>query len=208
MIRLVIFDWSGVISDDSERAYRKIMAVLESFNRPTMTFEEWKRSFYLPWVGWYAEQGVKVPVKEIRQKFKAFESHFDQTAKMIPGAKEVLEFLKGKGIKLAVLSTCQTHLVRLDARAYGIEDYFDGWQTQITDKRDSIKDILNEFKVSPEETIYVGDMVHDIETGKFAGVKVAACTFGYTPRELLLKHQPDFVLEKLSDLKEIEPLKG
>ena len=208
MIRLVIFDWSGVICDDAERAYRKTVAVLESFNKPGMTFEEWRRSFYLPWVGWYAEQGVKVPPEEIRKRFKAFESHYDQTAKIYPGVKEMLEFLKGKGVKTAVLSTNMSHLVRLDARAFGIEDLFDSWQTQVVDKRDSIKDILNEFKVSPEETLYVGDMVHDIETGKFAGVKVAVCTFGYTPRELLLKHSPDYVLERISDLVELEPLKG
>ena len=118
-IRLVIFDWSGVISDDAERAYRKIIAVLESFNKPGMTFEEWKRSFYIPWIGWYAEHGVKVPVEEIRKKFKAVESHYDQTAKIFPGAKQVLEFLKGKGIKTAVLSTSMTHLVKMEARHNG-----------------------------------------------------------------------------------------
>ena len=208
MIRLVIFDWSGVISDDTERAYRKTVAVLESYNQPGMSLEEWRRSFYIPWIKWYADHGVKVPVQEIRARFKQVEQHYDQTAKAFPGVKGVIDSLRERGIKTAVLSTSQTHLVALDAKAFDLEESFDLWETQIIDKRDTINSIIERMKVEKEEVLYVGDMVHDIETARFAGVKSVACTFGYTPEDLLLKEKPDYVIKKITELLDLDELKG
>ena len=48
--------------------------------------------------------------------------------------------------------------------------------------------------------MYVGDMTHDIEAGKEAGVKTVALTWGYQSKEILEKHNPDYIIANISEL--------
>ena len=40
-IQLVIFDWSGPISDDRRPVYEADMAILRKYRKPAAPFEEW-----------------------------------------------------------------------------------------------------------------------------------------------------------------------
>ena len=46
----------------------------------------------------------------------------------------------------------------------------------------------------------VGDNHHDILAGKHAGTKTAGVAWTIKGREHLAKYEPDFMLEKMSDL--------
>jgi len=59
----------------------------------------------------------------------------------------------------------------------------------------------NNFK--PEETICVGDMTHDIDMSRKAGIKIVAVSYGYQSKEKLLEKNPDFLIEDLRELKNI-----
>ena len=64
-------------------------------------------------------------------------------------------------------------------------------------------DILKKYKVKKNEAIIVGDMSLDIITGKRARIKTCAVKGGIGNRKELLGAKPDFVISKLSQLKEI-----
>ena len=63
-------------------------------------------------------------------------------------------------------------------------------------KSKSLEKIIKEQKLNPDETMYVGDEVRDIEAAKNAGVKSCAVTWGFQDKELLATVGPDFLIEK------------
>ena len=70
------------------------------------------------------------------------------------------------------------------------------------DKRKKISQILSENKLLPAETIFIGDMQHDIETAKLGGVGSCAVLTGYNKRNQLEQANPDFIANDLGHLKE------
>jgi phosphoglycolate phosphatase-like HAD superfamily hydrolase len=62
---------------------------------------------------------------------------------------------------------------------------------------------MEQHRVRPEETLMVGDSLVDIETGKRAGVKTCGVTYGHAGRASLETVQPDWLIDDLSDLKQL-----
>lgn len=71
-------------------------------------------------------------------------------------------------------------------------------------KVEEIHEFLDVMKTKNEETLYVGDMVHDIETAKAAGLDVVAVTYGYDSLEKLKPHKPTYIINNLNELKELD----
>lgn len=55
----------------------------------------------------------------------------------------------------------------------------------------------------PATTVYVGDSIHDMHSGRAAGVKTAAALWGPFGRSHLENAGPDFWLETPADLVEL-----
>jgi ADP-ribose pyrophosphatase YjhB (NUDIX family) len=73
----------------------------------------------------------------------------------------------------------------------------------VWDKRKKIHDILAENHLVPAETIFVGDMQHDIETAKHGGIHSCAVLTGYNNLTQLREAGPDLIVEHLGELKQI-----
>ena len=59
---------------------------------------------------------------------------------------------------------------------------------------------LTRLGAAPADALFVGDSPHDIESGRRAGVKTAAATWGPFTRAALEAAKPDVWLEKPEDL--------
>jgi phosphoglycolate phosphatase-like HAD superfamily hydrolase len=66
-----------------------------------------------------------------------------------------------------------------------------------------LKKVLRQFKIKPQEALYVGDMVYDIKAGKNARVKPIAILGGSCSRKELARHKPYKVITKLPELTKI-----
>jgi len=60
--------------------------------------------------------------------------------------------------------------------------------------------VMELAKSKTDETVLVGDSDIDIEAGRNAGVKTIAMTYGFQPAGQIQKSQPDFILDRFSDL--------
>jgi phosphoglycolate phosphatase-like HAD superfamily hydrolase len=63
--------------------------------------------------------------------------------------------------------------------------------------------LLDRFESARDETLVVGDGINDILLARNTGVRSCAFLNGLGKREDLLLLQPDFVIEKMIDLKDI-----
>ncbi|MFA4924511.1 MAG: HAD hydrolase-like protein, partial [Ignavibacteriaceae bacterium] len=60
--------------------------------------------------------------------------------------------------------------------------------------------ICNLLSVLPEETLMIGDSELDVQCGKNAGAKTCAALYGYRPEEVLVKENPNYLLNTFSNL--------
>jgi phosphoglycolate phosphatase len=85
----------------------------------------------------------------------------------------------------------------------GFGEFIDQPYVEILDKRTKIREILKENNLAPNETLFIGDMQHDIETAKHGGVFSCAVLTGYNRLEQLRASEPDLIVEHLGELQEI-----
>jgi phosphoglycolate phosphatase len=60
--------------------------------------------------------------------------------------------------------------------------------------------ICKDLNVLPAESIITGDTELDIRCGISAKVKTCGVTYGYRTREVLVKENPDYIIEKITSL--------
>lgn len=201
MIKNVIFDWSGVLSDDIVVVHKATMNVFRKLGIKTISFKQFKKDFTIPYMIFY-KKFTNASQEELK-KLYIKEIHSVGEPKPFPNAKKILEFLHGKGIKLAVLSTVPQIKLEKEIDGYGLRKFFVDASGDNHDKTEAIVDVMKRNKFAPEETAYVGDMTHDMDVGKKAGVTTIAVLGGYQTKEQLRREKPDFIIDKLDEIKKI-----
>jgi phosphoglycolate phosphatase len=112
---------------------------------------------------------------------------------LLPGALDFLIFCRDTGRRTFLLSTIKTSHFEKQAHRLGVVDYFEVAYTEIMDKREKIREILKTHQLDPKETMFVGDMIHDIETARHGGVLDVAVLTGFDTIEKLLPSKPTII---------------
>lgn len=199
MIKHVIFDWSGVISNDLKATFQTYNLLFHHYGVPEISIQTFQKTFELPYSKFVAKHLPQVPLKEIQAKFREFFPTVAHTPHLIGGVRRVLRALKIRKITMAVLSSHSYVRAEADAFFSG-EKFFAYIFEDIPNKHDFIHALLKLAKFQPQETLFVGDMVHDIEAGKKAGVLTAGILTGYQSRKILSQANPDFIFPKLHSI--------
>jgi phosphoglycolate phosphatase len=125
------------------------------------------------------------------------------------GVEQALRDLKGRGVRLAVLSGLRLEAIEsiLSTLAFRDWDAVRSSMMYPTESGDSralgITGLVEEFHVAPERTIYIGDTDHDVRQAKKAGVISAVVRTGGQALNHLHKIQaqrPHCLLDCFCDL--------
>ena len=73
-------------------------------------------------------------------------------------------------------------------------------ESNLFGKGRALNNLLIKHRLDPEETIYIGDEVRDIEAAKKAGIKIISVSWGFNSAKLLQKAKPDFLINKPKEL--------
>ncbi|GEM_PF-235060 len=208
-IDTVIFDWSGVLSDELDADVATVNEILEERGHSKVSKEKFLELYELPWSNFYKKQGLPFDVDTEYSSWKRiFPKHYSKL-KLFPRAKETLQWLKERGKKIIVLSSHNAELVKEEIEQFGLGGIIDAFDAGNNNKMQKIDALLKEHCIKKKETVYLGDTAHDIETAQFVGVKSIAVLGGFENRGKLEKAKPDYILEKISDLPAmIEKIEG
>ncbi|MFA6437547.1 MAG: HAD family hydrolase [Candidatus Paceibacterota bacterium] len=209
-IDAVLFDVSGVLIDDMRAVYETNMRTIEAHGQKRITFEEWQRMQPITLKKLLEKLGVIMEQEEINRDFERVflevrkDPRFDLT--LIDGAVEALAKLERSGIKLFVVSAHAKGTLELELARLGIRNFFAdviGGTSQ--DKATAIKKLLRSNNLDPKRVIFIGDTIHDLISGKIAGVKTAAVSTGYNTHETLIAQNPTISVSRSLDefLKEL-----
>ncbi|HEY3860686.1 MAG TPA: NUDIX domain-containing protein [Verrucomicrobiae bacterium] len=203
MIRNIIFDWSGTLIDDLPAVWAATNAVFEQCGVKALTLPQFRAEFCLPFKHFYDRFVPHVPVVELEPIFhRHFRGVQDQVA-ALPHARDFLVFCRQRGLRTFVLSTVHQEYFAIQAGASGFGEFIDRPYTGIWDKRLKILELLAENQLAPADTLFIGDMQHDVETAKHGGVFSCAVLTGYNHLEQLRASEPDVIVEHLGELRQI-----
>jgi phosphoglycolate phosphatase len=101
------------------------------------------------------------------------------------------------------LSTVHADHFKVQCQGNRFDLFLDRPYTDVWDKREKIHEILAENNLKPDETLFIGDMEHDIATAKHGGIHSCAVLTGYNTLEQLRAAKPDVIVEHLSELRAV-----
>ena len=203
MIRNLIFDWSGTLADDLTPVLAATNHVFGLHGKPLFTRETFREKFYLPYQGFYREHFPEVPIGDLEKVFLQKFRQEHHSVSLLLGAKEILEYCQAHQLPTFLLSTVHTDDFAHQAKRLQVEHLFRKTYTSIIDKREAIHAILEEHHLRPDETLFVGDMEHDIETAHHGNIRSCAVLTGYDSLEKLQHALPDHVSADLFGVIEI-----
>lgn len=122
-----------------------------------------------------------------------------------PHVREVLQQLRDRGSKLAVVTNKEQRYTRTVLDAHGLAPLFDrviSGDSLPTKKPDpaGINACLDEFHVDRDRALFVGDSSIDVATARNAGVRVWALPYGYNMGQPIAACGPDRVIADFSAL--------
>jgi len=123
---------------------------------------------------------------ELARANRILERHEAEAAartRLAPGAKELLDWLRARGVKIAVLTRNSRRSVERAARRHGL--VFDAVVAR-EDLRpkpspDGVHHLMQALHAAPAETVVVGDFRFDIEAGAAAGCRTVAVVADSVP---------------------------
>ncbi len=135
---------------------------------------------------------------------RAHERRAAEQCALLPAAKRVLEELRGRGLKLALLTRNSRASVEHVLERFGIELDFCVAREDAKPKPspEPVLKIAAALGLHPGELLVVGDYTFDIEAGRAAGARTALLR---TDRELPSAPPADLVLEDLTELLDYFP---
>lgn len=124
------------------------------------------------------------------------------------GIPHLLEYLKDKGIKIAVFSNKPHNQAVENVEAFFGKGYFDcirGERPETPKKPapDGALLVCEALGVKPEDCLYLGDTNTDMKTGIAASMDTVGVTWGFRDREELLSLKPKFLIDHPSQVEEI-----
>ena len=201
MIRNVIFDWSGTLVDDLPAVWRASNHALEQVGVATMPLDQFRREFRLPARDFYTERVPQESLPELERWFLEGFRQVQDSVTPLPHAKEFLEFCRQRGLRTFLLSAVHPALFAHQEQASGFGPFLDKTYLGAHDKKDLIGRILQENDLDPAQTLFIGDMRHDIETAHHGGVKSVGVLTGYDSLDKLREAKPHLIVEHLSELR-------
>jgi phosphoglycolate phosphatase-like HAD superfamily hydrolase/ADP-ribose pyrophosphatase YjhB (NUDIX family) len=203
VIRNIIFDWSGTLVDDLPAVLQASNQVLIQSGQPAMTRAEFRAEFVLPFTKFYERHTPHIPMAQIEEWFHTAFRQSQASVVALPHAREFLEFCRAKKIRTLLLSTVHGDYFQTQCDVTGFGAFLDRPYTGVRDKREKIHTILRENHLQPDETLFIGDMEHDIATAHHGGIHSCAVLTGYNTLEQLRAAQPDLIVENLGELKRV-----
>jgi pyrophosphatase PpaX len=126
-------------------------------------------------------------------------AHHDALVRRYPGVLEGVRALAARGARLGLVTSKMHGGLEQGLKSGGYEDLFEVLigADDVENPKPHPEPVLRaaeQLGVDPRETIFVGDSPHDMASGRAAGARIAAVSWGPFPRRALEPYAPDFWL--------------
>jgi len=209
-IGTVLFDLDGTLLDSAALILASCHHTMEAHGLPALSDEEWLRHMGTPltshFAAWKDDRGT---VDAMIATYRAFNlAHHDRMVRAFPGAVAMVEELRAAGLAVGLVTSKMSHGALRGLRFIGLEGAMDvmvcaDLVANHKPHPEPVETAVRLLGADPAATVYVGDSIHDLRSGRAAGVLTAAALWGPFARGQLEPGEPDFWLEDPADVLEL-----
>lgn len=216
MIKLVIFDHSGVIVNDLRESWQAISKIVGLRGYKPDNLSAFRRNFKLPYWEYMIDKGLlekEAKSANVVDDYIRFYSELINDVKLFGDVERTFQALLGMKIELAMVSHSPRDVIEKVMEKFDLGRYFKrncvfgmGDYKRQKPHPESIELALSRLGYSADQAIYVGDMREDVIAARRARViPVAIFREGgsYHIKQYLRDEDPAFLIR---DLREIVPI--
>ncbi len=178
-LKHIIWDWNGTMLNDLDVCILAVNRLLTRRQLPLMTESKYKEIFTFPIRNYYEAAGFDFSVEPFEGPAEEFIVEYKalmQSASLFPDVKESLQHYHRSGVRQYVLSAMEQHALRLALTDHGILDYFDEVMgiadNYAVSKLARGMTLLKNRQLSKNDTVMIGDTLHDVEVANKLGLPV------------------------------------
>lgn len=212
MIKLVVFDWNGVLIADAGICAKSVSHILESLGRKPIDIRTFRNVFSIPASNIYRSQGftedeIKTNANIIQERFHTDYEPRAAKVRTRRGVRELLDFLHKRKIECAILSGHSNEGIESQLKRLKLGRYFSNvlandiyGAMKGRNKLEKLNQFLAHRSINKKEILIIGDSTEETEAGKHLGIHTVAITGGYVSTRRLKETNPDFLISNLNQL--------
>ncbi|HEY7480572.1 MAG TPA: HAD-IA family hydrolase [Gemmatimonadales bacterium] len=205
--RIILFDLDGTLIDSVRLILDSYHHTLRTHGLPARTDDDWLSGLGTPLSAQLAEWGDDPDrLKALIATYREYNlEHHDRMVRVYPGVVEAVRAIRGAGVSIGLVTSKNRPGALRGLGLAGLVDMMD--VLVCADEVDNpkphpepVEKAVRLLDGNPGETIYVGDSIHDMQSGRAAGVRTAAVLWGPFGRSHLTGASPDYWLDTPPDL--------
>lgn len=187
----ILWDWNGTILNDTPVAFEATNILLERYGYPTITLEYYRDNIDTPIVNFYSKifDLNKHDMQMLDDEWGVLYNQLSDKIGLHEGVRNLLCYFADENCRQVVLSAFRTEEITKYARKFSVEKYFEdilGTQNIVMESKTMRgRRYMKEHKFAPEQTLYIGDTVHDCDTALALGVDCVLFSGGQQSPKLL-----------------------
>jgi HAD superfamily hydrolase (TIGR01509 family) len=198
----VLFDWDGTLVDSYQADSQSYLAMFRGMG-VAWGLAELEQHYSPDWYRVY--RAAEIPEHRWPEADRLWRTHYATTrSRLLPGARAILRQLSAR-YKLGMVTSGDRDRVMRQLRGFELTRRF---RTRVCggDTREKkphpapLRKALKAMRVSPSQSIYVGDTPEDMEMARAAGVRAVAVLGPFPTETRLRAAQPEFLLKDLREL--------
>ncbi len=206
--KCIIFDVDGTLTDTGNLIFDSFNHIAERYQGRRYGEDEIIKMFGPPEeVALLHIVGTGDIDRAMEEYLQYYRAHHAERARLHPGMRKVLEFLKRRQCKLAVFTGKGIHTTRITLEELGIARFFDYIVTgnDVANHKPSpegIRKILEHFDIAPDEAFMIGDGVSDVKAAHDAGVHVGLVLWDSYAKQRVDSVRPDCTFRTVRELED------
>ncbi len=204
MIKAVLFDFDGTLIDTNELIFESYRIAFRTVLEREIDMEEILTLYgkpLFPSLMKYGEVGKRL--YEVYREYN--ENNHDIIAKPFDGVFDGVKLLRDSGFLIGIVTSKRLHMVnRGIEKILNLDGMFDVIVTpDDTEKTkpdpEPVLYACNKLNILPNEAVYVGDSVFDMQAGAAAGTKLCAVKYSVDKPEKLLQYKPEYYVDSIAE---------
>lgn len=204
---LIVFDWDGTLMDSTAAIVRAIQAASRDLGLPEPSNQQARHVIGLGLVDALAMAVPECPPERYPEMVERYRHHYlsgDHELVLFDGIEALIGDLAETGFQLAVATGKSRLGLDRALQHSGLGRYFHA--TRCADECFSkphpqmLEELMDEFAVSPDKTLMIGDTSHDLLMASNAGVEALGVTYGAHLGEHLAEHGPLACFDTVEEL--------